>query len=183
MGARRALALAVGATLGLAAQAIPAAARDPSPDDYQPYAPSGFFVYDWTGFYAGVNLGGAFTEAESTENIFPNNPDLFVGLTYGQSESSVTGGVQAGWQKQWGKLVAGVEVGYTALQFDTTKPSPLFTGLEEALGLPNLERSVKVSDLFLLTGRLGYADGRWLAYFKGGLAVAEVDATYHNLRT
>src|SRR5262245_12454522 len=106
MGARRALALAVGATLGLAAQAVPAAARDPSPDDYQPYAPSGFFVYDWTGFYVGAHLGGAFTEAESTETFFPNLDDLtvFNGQTYGQSQTSITGGVQAGWQKQWGKL-------------------------------------------------------------------------------
>src|SRR5262245_34850060 len=169
MGARRALALAVGATLGLATQAVPAAARDPALDDYQPYAPSGFFVYDWTGFYAGVNLGAVFTEAESTENLFPNDPVNFIGLTYGQSDTTVTGGVQLGWQKQWGtKLVTGAEVGYTALSFDTTKPSPLFTNLFD---LPNLSRTVELSNIFLFTGRLGYADGRWLAYFKGGFAV------------
>src|SRR5262249_41974689 len=49
--------------------------------------------------------------------------------------------------------------------------------------LPNLDRTVRLSDIFLFTGRLGYADGRWLAYFKGGFATADVDVSYRNLVT
>ena len=81
----------------------------------------------------------------------------------------MVGGVQAGWQKQWEKFVAGVEVTYTALPFDETTVSPLLPGV--------VTRSAEVHDLFTLTGRLGYADGRWLAYAKGGWASAQVDIT------
>ena len=39
-------------------------------------------------------------------------------------------------------------------------------------------RSVELRDIFTLTGRLGYADDRWLAYAKGGWANAKVSASY-----
>lgn len=167
-GFRRALLLAGLAVCGIGGLAQRAAAHPPA-DDYQPYAPSGFFVYDWSGPYVGGNLGLAHTNAEATEQIFPDDILLFDGLNYDQSETSVTGGVQAGWQKQWGKLVLGAEIGFSLLRFDTTKPSPIIDGLD---------RSVEVSDIFSLTGRLGYADGRWLAYAKGGLVNARVDVGY-----
>jgi opacity protein-like surface antigen len=182
MELQRASALAVVAAIGLGVQALPAAAHDPAADDYQPYYPSGFFVYDWTGFYAGANLGGAASEAESVETLFPGDPVNVLGLTYGQSQTSVTGGAQLGWQKQWGaKLVTGIEAGFSLIQFDNIKFSPLsgdFTDL-----VPDLSRSVSVNDIFTLTGRVGYTDGRWLAYFKGGVANAGVDVSYHNLNT
>jgi outer membrane immunogenic protein len=181
MGQRRAWTLAIAVTLGLRLAAAPAGAHDPSPDDYSPYPPSGFFVFDWSGYYAGAHLGLATAEAESTEVIFPNSPELFQAATYGNSENSVTGGVQAGWQRQFGKLVAGVEVGFNMLRFDNTELSPLL--LNVVTGASDLARSVEVRDILLLTGRVGYADGRWLAYAKGGLANGEVDVDYRQFST
>ena len=181
MGYRHAWRLAIAVMWGLGLSAPPAGARDPAADDYSPYAPSGFFVFDWSGYYIGAHLGGATAEAESTEVLFPNSPEFFQAATYGNSENSVTGGVQGGWQRQFGKLVAGVEVGFNMLRFDTTKTSPLLLNIEA--GQPDLSRSVEVRDIFLLTGRLGYADGRWLAYAKGGLANAEVDVDYRQFST
>ena len=171
MGYRRAVTVAIAATFGLGLQALPAGARDPSPDDYSPYVPSGFFVFDWTGYYVGGHLGFATTSAEASETIFPNSLEFFDFATYGNSENSITGGVHAGWQRQIGKLVAGVEAGFTLLRFDNDKDSPL---------VPGLVRSAELSDIFTFTGRLGYADGRWLAYAKGGLAIAELDVHYHD---
>jgi outer membrane immunogenic protein len=179
MGHWRAWTLAIATTLGMGLAAAPAVAHDPSPDDYSPYAPSGFFVFDWSGYYVGAHLGGATAEAQSTEVVFPNSPELFQATTFGNSENSVTGGVQAGWQRQFGKLVAGVEVGFNLLQFDNTDTSPLLL----LVGEPPVNRSVQVSDIFTLTGRVGYADGRWLAYAKGGLANGEVDVDYRQLST
>src|SRR5688572_2483726 len=177
MELRRALALAIVATLGLGAQVAPARADGAvvPRDDYSPYAPSGFFVFDWSGFYAGGHLGVAFANAESTETLFPDNPELFLSLNYDQSETSFTGGVQGGWPKQCGKPVAGVELGFGLIQLDNSEISPL---LAEFTNLPNLTRSVEVGDVLTPTGRLGYADGRWLAYFTYGLASAEVDVGY-----
>jgi opacity protein-like surface antigen len=171
MGFSRTLSLATAGLLGLAVQTLEAGARDPAADDYSPYAPSGFFEFDWSGFYAGGNLGLGHTNVDSSETIFPDDLFLFETLSYDQSETSVAGGVQAGWQKHWGKLVAGIEAGFTFVRLDNTTESSLIEGLS---------RSAEVRDLFTLTGRVGYADGRWLAYFKAGLANAQVDISYHD---
>jgi opacity protein-like surface antigen len=175
---RRALAVAGLAICGLGALTSPALARNPA-DDYVPYHPSGFFVLDWGGFYVGGHLGAAHSLAESTEEVFPNNPVLLQSQSFGQSETSLTGGIQSGWQRQWGRMVGGVEVGYNALGFNNTSADDPVFGLEGELVL-GLSRSVEVRDIFLLTGRLGYADGRWLAYAKGGAASAQVDVSYQD---
>src|SRR5262245_10862892 len=176
MGMLRAVGLAFLATWGLVATAAPAGA-DGTPDRYPTYdATPGFYDFKWSGFYAGGHLGLGHTSAESTEQtnselvelITAGEVNLLV-ATYAQSETSITGGLQVGWQRQWEKLVAGVEVGFTLLRFDTTKESPL---------VRDLFRSAEARDILTLTGRLGYADGRWLAYAKGGVANAQVDVSY-----
>jgi opacity protein-like surface antigen len=177
MGMLRVVTIAFLATFGAAA----ACADGPAPhrgDRYRPYEadpPPGFFDFKWSGFYAGAHLGGAFASFEANETIL----DPLLGqqiLTYDQSVTSFVGGVQAGWQKQWEKLVVGVELSYTALPFDETTISPLVT-------TTTLARTAELHDLITLTGRLGYADGRWLAYAKGGVVSAEVDVTYENVLT
>jgi outer membrane immunogenic protein len=158
---------------GLGGLAGPAGAHPPA-DDYVPYHPSGFFVLNWSGFYVGGSLGLAHTLADSPVTIFEDFP-LNVSsladevLNYEQSETSLTGGIHAGWQKHWGRLVAGLEVGFNALRFDTTTESPL---------VPLLRRSAALRDILILTGRIGYAEGRWLAYAKGGVASAEIEIGY-----
>src|SRR5512145_54103 len=97
MKLRRALTVAGMSLWGLWGLGAPPAAAHSPADDYVPYQPSGFFVLNWSGFYVGGHLGLAHTLAESTLVLFPNNPQLFQGFTFGESETSVTGGVQAGW--------------------------------------------------------------------------------------
>jgi opacity protein-like surface antigen len=176
MGMLRAVTFAFLATWGLVAMAAPAGA-DGTPDRYPTYdATPGFYDFKWSGFYAGGHLGLGHTNAESTEQANSQLVELITAgelnilfTRYAQSETSITGGLQVGWQRQWEKFVAGVELGFTLLRFDTTTESPLVTGLF---------RSAELSDIFTLTGRLGYADGRWLAYAKGGVANAQVDVRY-----
>jgi opacity protein-like surface antigen len=164
--------------------AAAASADGPAPhrgDRYTPYEAGphpGFFDFNWSGFYAGANLGAGFASFEANETfIDPLDPFLAQQtLTYDQSVTSVVGGVQVGYQKQWEKLVAGVELTYTALPFDETTISPLVT-------TTTLARTAELHDLVTLTGRLGYADGRWLAYAKGGVVSAEVDVTYEDIGT
>jgi high affinity Mn2+ porin len=172
MELRRILVLGIG-LWGLAVLPAPAGARSPA-DDYVPYQPSGFFVFDWSGFYVGGNVGLVHTSAESIvairEDALLEDFDDKT-LNYEQSQTSITGGIQAGWQKHWGRLVAGVEAGFSVLRFDTTTESPL---------TPLLFRSAEISDILTLTGRLGYADGRWLAYAKGGVASAQIDISYND---
>jgi len=178
MNVRRALTIASIGVLGLGAQSVPTRAdgppgHRPDPYVYTPYDPGpGYFDFRWSGFYVGAHLGGGHTSFEATETlVLSATPPIFDTLTYGQDAASVVGGVQAGWQRQWEKFVAGIEATYTLLQFDETTQSPVLTGVT---------RSAEVHDLFTLTGRLGYADGRWLAYAKGGWASAEVDIAFRD---
>jgi len=184
MGFRRASILVILAMCSIGAQAVPAHADGGGPvpvsrDDYSPYAPSGFFVFDWSGFYGGAHLGAAYAQADSTEVLFPDNPVLTQFITFEQSETSVTGGIQAGWQRQWGKLVGGFEAGLTLVRFDSTTSAEQDSGFISDL-VAGLSRSVEASDIFTFTGRLGYADGRWLAYIKGGVASGQIDVTYRD---
>jgi outer membrane immunogenic protein len=182
MGRLRTLAVTVVALWALGAQCAPAGADGPigNPDDpyrYTPYDPApSFLPFDWSGFYIGGQLGWGYANAESSDSVFdPFVPLTRESLNFSQTGSSVTGGVQGGWQRQWGHMVAGAEVAYTSLRFDGSKLSPL-SGLSSLV--PLISRSVELRDIFTLTGRLGYADDRWLAYAKGGWANAEVSASY-----
>jgi opacity protein-like surface antigen len=169
MGVLRAVSIAFLAICGLGAAVAPAGADGPRTPVYD-WRP-GFYDFQWSGFYAGSHLGLAFTEVEATETDFnPVDVALLGPLiqTYDQSATSISGGVQVGWQKQWEKIVVGVELTYTALPFDETTASPVLDGVF---------RTVEVHNLLALTGRLGYADGRWLAYGKFGYAGAQVDIT------
>jgi outer membrane immunogenic protein len=180
MGMLRAVTAAFLATLAVGALSGPAGADGPPPDrpyrhtPYETKPVPGFFDFNWSGFYVGGHLGGGHINIESNETVNALDPLLLDTLTYGQDAASVVGGVQAGWQKQWEKFVAGVELTYTALSFDETTPSPLLLGVT---------RSADLHDLLTLTGRLGYADGRWLAYAKGGWASADIGITYRDALT
>jgi outer membrane immunogenic protein len=180
MGALRTQAIAGFALLALLAQSTPASADGPvggpvDPYRYTPYDPAPL-VFSWSGFYIGANVGWAYTSAESAESI-PDPDDLItaVSLNYEQTASSITGGGQVGWQRQWNTWVFGIEGAYSAISFDTNKFSPLISTVSD---IP-LTRSVEVSNIFTLTGRLGYAYEQWLAYIKGGWASADINASYN----
>ena len=107
-------------------------------------------AYNWTGFYAGANLGGEFLR-DTTVN----------GATRRRMDSrSIFGGVQAGYNWQTGPWVVGAEadIGYghptrtRAFGANTLKVEEGFTGTARA--------------------RAGYAIDRTLFYGTGGLAWA-----------
>jgi outer membrane immunogenic protein len=164
--------------LALAAQSAPARAdglpgKPEDPYRYTPYDPAApaFLTHDWSGFYIGGQLGWGYARAESSDSVFdPFAPLDRQSRNFAQTGVSVTGGMQGGWQRQWGHMVAGAEIAFTSLRFDGSKLSPLTPDL--------VSRAVELRDIVTLTGRLGYADDRWLAYAKGGWANAEVNASY-----
>lgn len=115
-------------------------------------------VYNWTGFYAGANLGGEFLRDRAT-----------VGATRGSlNSSSLFGGVQAGYNFQTGPWVFGVEgdIGYG---------HPSKTGVFGA-NIAKTEQGMNGT----LRARAGYAIDRTLVYATGGLAVANFSTTVSN---
>ncbi len=114
----------------------------------------GFVAVNWTGFYAGVNGGGAWA---SEDQLVNSTVPLFGGI----SPTGGFGGGQIGynWQGIWDRhLVLGVEADLQGSAIDGSKT---FSGSHYNSSL----------DYFgTIRGRAGYAVDRTLFYFTGGFA-------------
>jgi outer membrane immunogenic protein len=110
-------------------------------------------IYNWTGFYIGGHIGGAFS---STNN--------FNGLVTGNnSNGRFLGGLQGGADYQFApNWVLGAEAEYSWLGSNGSVVFPgnyLYTNNQRGIGS--------------VTGRLGYTWGPGLLYVKGGYAFAD----------
>ena len=140
--------VAVGAALP--ARAADFGARTPYYSKAPAYMPP---IYNWTGFYVGGHVGGAF----SSDNNFS-------GLTTGNTGNGrFLGGVQAGadWQfvPNW---VLGAQAQYSWLSGNVGAVFPggfAYTNNQRGLGS--------------VTGRIGYTWGPGLVYVKGGYAFSD----------
>jgi outer membrane immunogenic protein len=110
-------------------------------------------IFNWTGFYIGGHVGGAFASS--------NN---FNGLALGDSNARLLGGVQAGgdWQFAPNWLI-GVEGQYSWLGGNYMHA--IFPG---GIVYNNDQRA-----LASITGRVGYSWGPGLLYVKGGYAYSD----------
>jgi outer membrane immunogenic protein len=110
-------------------------------------------IYNWTGFYIGGHLGGAF----SSDNNFS-------GLSTGNnSNGRFMGGLQGGYDYQFSpNFVAGIEGQYSWLSGSVGAVFPggfAYTNNQRGLGS--------------ITGRVGYTWGPGLLYVKGGYAYSD----------
>jgi len=131
-------------------QSVGGPARAPSsyyPDSYYPRS------IDWTGFYTGLEIGGGWASATWT--------DPFSGLSNTSQSSSLLGGGQVGVNWQRDSLLFGVEADFDWVGFHGS-----------AIDGAGFFNGVSAHWLSTVTGRLGYAFNRWLAYAKGGIAFA-----------
>lgn len=145
------------ACVGVVALAGAAAAADlprPAPAPYYPTkAPIYNPAYNWSGFYIGINGGGALGRSawDSTGGF-----DLSGGLVGGT----------VGYNYQFGQAVLGIEgdIDWADINGSTTNAC--------ALGC-------KTNDSWLSTvrGRLGYAADRFMPYITGGAAFGDIRAT------
>jgi len=140
--------VAVGATVPALAADLPARTTYTKAPAY--VAP----LYNWTGFYVGANIGGAFSGNNS-----------FAGLTTGNNnDGRFLGGLQVGYDYQFGpNLVLGVEGQYSWLANNNN--GIVFPG---GFAYTNNQRG-----LGAVTGRIGYTWGPALLYVKGGYAYSD----------
>jgi outer membrane immunogenic protein len=138
-------------TVALAAisvMAAPAFAADMPARTYSkaPVYTAPALVYNWTGFYIGGHLGGAFAGDNSLQG----------------SDARFLGGVQGGFDYQFApNWVMGVEAQYSWLP-NNNNNGALFPG--------NTLVTANTDQLGSVTGRLGYTWGPALLYAKGGYA-------------
>lgn len=139
--------------------------------------------FDWSGVYAGVNVGYGWGDIDTSDNSITTTGPL-VGLprgtftpavTYGGDDSSVDakgwlGGVQIGFNHQIGAWVLGIEADYQAIDFDDSNS---FLGSPAG---PYYQTRAEVESFGTVRARIGYAFDNLLLFGTGGLAVGEAEA-------
>ena len=122
---------------------------------------------NWSGLYIGGHVGGS----SAGSNWAFQRDDLWIirrgtgGIPFAR-QTSVLGGVQAGYNFQLGSIVTGIEGTWSGLNHKTTIASPYYPDTDT--------ETAKISNIFTIAGRLGVTWDRVLFYAKGGWAGGEV---------
>ena len=149
-------------------------------------APAPVFVpppFTWTGFYVGVNAGGAWATGNTTINaFFPANSIYYANYnnnTLGTGASGFIGGGQAGYNYQSGAAVFGIETDFDGTSMSKSKSvigSPFSAPI--ATNLANTDYfttngSARMNWLGTTRARIGFVatpDNRLMIYGTGGVA-------------
>jgi outer membrane immunogenic protein len=151
---------------------VPAIAAPPAP------------MFNWSGFYMGLNAGGSWGTSNATTDI--SVPSLaFFGLcpacladfaakrNQSFNTSGFTGGIQGGYNWQTGNLLAGFELDFE--YFRSAGSKIYFAGLQTP---GSITTNIKTDWLFTARPRLGVVANNWLFYGTGGLAVTGIRAKW-----
>jgi len=136
-------------------------------------------AYDWTGFYAGANVGYGWAVDSM---VLTSDPTLvspgfitLLGNTAISKPAGVVGGGQFGYNWQMGNALLGVEGDISGASLSSTTPA--FGDVEVgSFGLRHFVHSHESMDwLATVRGRLGFLPTQqFLLYATGGLAVGQV---------
>ena len=141
-------------------------------------------LYDWSGVYVGFNAGGMWYDVDRHfVNPFAVGPTtgLFLG-DFTTSDSDGIYGFHAGAQWQWGAWVLGVEAALSGCfqECRVVTGNLPFPFVQDPLG-PLGEH--KITNLFTVGPRLGYAWDRFLVFATGGAASVNLKGTFCNSDT
>ncbi len=141
--------------------------------------PPAYLSGDWSGFYIGVNGGGAWTDPELYELDSATSFDA----AYSAGTSRASGGIVGGhfgynWQ-YYNSIVAGFEIDADAAHLTSTASANYTsTSLSVTPGLATLTLEESVKSLATARGRVGWlAWNSFLLYGTGGLAWERVEDT------
>ncbi|MBR1221020.1 porin family protein [Bradyrhizobium sp. U87765 SZCCT0131] len=120
-------------------------------------------VYDWTGFYAGVNVGVGVGQNKATNATPATNNASFFNL----SPMGAAGGGQLGYNYQFGHWVVGAEADIQGITVEQSSTP--------AICATNCRGNGQLLSWFgTVRGRVGYATGPVLSYVTGGFAYGDV---------
>ena len=150
--------LLVTASLIALGAAAPALAADLAARPYTKAPPMIAAIYDWSGFYIGVN--GGWGSSRNRWDAVPAN--ALIGPEGSHDADGGTVGGQVGYRWQAGQWVFGLEAQGNWADFKGSNNSLLF---------PGFVNHSKIDAFGLFTGQVGYAVNNVLLYVKGGAAV------------
>jgi len=130
-------------------------------------------VYNWTGFYIGANVGGAWASGTLTDNL--------TGASFTGNHSGVIGGGTAGYNWQVSPIfVVGFEGTFDGTSIGKTSD----TVVVPILGRPTaVQGSIGTNWVSTLAARVGIAQNNILYYAKGGGGWADNSASLTNTIT
>jgi outer membrane immunogenic protein len=134
---------------------VPALAADLAARPYTKAPAYAAPIYNWTGFYIGGHIGGAFAGDNNFAGLNSSNDGRFLG--------GVQGGADYQFAPNW---VLGVEAQYSWL--GNNNNAVAFTGAGAGFIYNNNQRAIGSA-----TGRVGYTWGPGLLYVKGGYAYSD----------
>jgi outer membrane immunogenic protein len=191
-------ALAILATVGASSAIAADLPYRKAPPAYMPPPP----LMTWTGFYAGLNLGGGWSaNSINNANIALYTDPAVGGLFFlpgskngGSNAGGVVGGGQIGYNYQIGSFVVGVETDFQGTSMRSggnaswaLYPSPLTPGGFLAPLAPSGNTGVALNWFGTVRGRVGFlATPTLLLYGTGGFAYGNVQGQftgYSNTRT
>ena len=143
-------------------------------DGYGRAAPSAPVAYNWSGFYIGGSVGGAW-ESIDWRNVNPAPATL---RSFSATKDEGTFGGHIGAQIQFGTIVVGVEAGGLGTfdrYFTTTVGGTPCTAIVTIVS-PICEARMK--EVFTVGPRLGFAWDKFLVYGTGGWATGKVDTQF-----
>ncbi|HEY0910779.1 MAG TPA: autotransporter domain-containing protein, partial [Bradyrhizobium sp.] len=152
--------LSMSGLMGAASAAdVPARAYTKSPDSVSP-------IFNWTGFYVGINGGGA--SSHNCWNVTNSQGTPVPSAPSGGCHDATGGlaGGQIGYRWQATNWVFGLEA-----QGDWADLTGSNTSLTGSFGGFPLSNQTKIDGIGLFTGQVGYAWNNMLWYAKGGAAV------------
>jgi outer membrane immunogenic protein len=121
-------------------------------------------VYNWTGFYIGGHAGGGFANSSWS--------DPFTGANNTFNNSGFLGGGQVGANVQFNALVVGAEGDFTWTNLKGSSTDSIGNAI-------NINTNTNWTST--ITGRVGVAFDRLLAYGKGGVAFAQDQSSLTDL--
>jgi outer membrane immunogenic protein len=186
------------AALGLLASASGAHGAD-MPVKAPVYKAPPAAIYDWSGVYAGGNIGYSWGRAATDTNISGYTVtgiffDVDVpGAAFSDANrlNGIIGGAQIGYNVQAGQWVVGLELDWQASgeKGGTTRTNALagFVGDPVAdttiTGTDTTQYDARIRWFGTVRGRVGYATGDILPYLTGGLAYGRVQVSGTNTVT
>jgi outer membrane immunogenic protein len=127
-------------------------------------------VYNWTGFYVGINGGGGWNSTSNDIGYFAPATG-FAGTSNGFRSRGGFGGGQIGYNWQTGQIVYGLEA-----DFQGSGISDSFNVTVASNGGPlGVNASQRLNYFGTARGRIGYAFDRTLLYATGGFAYGRVN--------
>jgi len=146
--------------------------------------------YNWTGLYAGLNVGYGWGQSTAPAVVLtdPGGAMGFAGIVAGggfavpnPAPSGFIGGGQVGYDRHLGVFGGGSWVGGIVTDFQGAgiqDRDRAFTGAAGTATTTSMSISNKLDYLGTVRGKLGIASGNWLFFGTGGLAYGHVKSSF-----